>query len=338
MLSEKKSLQRKIDRDKRKGVFNPDLDSKMKALKALKVTKEPSLSDKGKDIPYVNFSKSGDLKSKDILRAIPVFMVNQWIENKRKSDVRKVDEELQANKEISNKEIRKKFGIGLFQGLLGETKKRRIEMSANRSNLEKERESIINDLDSSMPVIRLGGSGSLKDLKDSITRAVPVFVVNSLTTGKVVPDKDRKETEFKKSTPKKGLLTRINEKIPEGVKDFGAGLASYAGDGVKAAGRGIKSMGKDILAGGKEMAKQGLFMIDNAAFRVVRSLKARARKKFDRKVEAFYNVFENFRTAYRSAFPEFARRKARIADSDETLLKFANQQLEKRVKDEYIIS
>ena len=143
-------LQNKIDRDRRKGVMSdPKYLQRLEAVKRMKVN--GAVTDtKGKDIPYVNFSKSGTLQDKDILRAVPVYVINQWLKDKRRSDISDVDKRIDSNKDLTNKEIRKQYGLSSILEFLtmgATTKTIRKVRSSRKKSAEKKRGKMIQDFD-----------------------------------------------------------------------------------------------------------------------------------------------------------------------------------------------
>jgi hypothetical protein len=143
-------LQNKIDRDRRKGLMtDPKYLQRLEAIKKMKIG-TPTTETKGKDIPYVNFSKSGNLQDKDILRAVPVYVINQWLKDKRRSDIDKVDKRITGNKDLSDKEIRREYGLSSiieFLTLGAATKTIRKVRSAKKKSSEKKREKLIQSFD-----------------------------------------------------------------------------------------------------------------------------------------------------------------------------------------------
>ena len=243
---EGKKLKKRIDTAQKRGKAGSEKDrTRLAALKSL--TGAPELAEKGKDIPYVNFTKAGDLASKDILKAVPVFVVNQWLENKKaaRKELEALDKGIDENKDISNKGIRQKYKIGFFKGLFGGTKKKRAEITAAREGLTSKKESIIAGLKSvadptSIPKISLAKDDSAVE---DILSAVPVFVVNFPSN---IVEEEKGPSRLQRAGHS---LKKFGSKVISKAKDVGSNI----GQGAKSLWGKTKDVGSNIGQGAKSL-------------------------------------------------------------------------------------
>lgn len=278
-----KRFQRRVDRAERQG--RPAKESTRRQLAALKKLGNVSsqLSERGTKLPYVNFDKGGNLKNKDILRALPVYVINQWVQEKRKSEISSIDKNLEENPVLSNRGIRRKYGLNSIKEVFSRnkaTREKRQEIKELRKNLEMRRTNIMSSLDTGrtkmtdIPIINF--TSSTDDIKRSIEIAVPVFVVNGFrNVDGALKSQHRGGVSASERTVERPSQTRQNfvkrglNQVPEPVRAFGKGLMFTATDAAAKVGKGAVTIAKQYGEMFKTHGKQVLQNISDRNIRIL---------------------------------------------------------------------
>jgi hypothetical protein len=167
-------LESKINRARDSGRMpNPGDIAQLEQIRAFKKKNEEKYT-----VPIIEFAKDGVMKTSDILKAVPVYVMNNLYDNLRKNGLSgqfDTDSE-DAFLRLTNLQIAKRENISIWEQVFGEVTRRRNQVKAQRDSKIQQKMETLSDFGRDVPIV--GFAGTIINLEE-LKRVVPVYVVNN---------------------------------------------------------------------------------------------------------------------------------------------------------------